>query len=32
MKTYWKLYDRLKRIELGLGWDPENDTIETTNE
>ncbi|MFS7925799.1 hypothetical protein Hanom_Chr04g00289341 [Helianthus anomalus] len=32
MKRDWKLYDRLMRIESGLGWDPVKKTINATSE
>ncbi|GJR17565.1 L10-interacting MYB domain-containing protein-like protein [Tanacetum coccineum] len=32
MKKDWKLYDRLMRIESGLGWDPVRKTIDATPE
>ncbi|GKC17017.1 L10-interacting MYB domain-containing protein-like protein [Tanacetum coccineum] len=32
MKKDWKLYDRLMRIESGLGWDPVRKTIDATSE
>ncbi|KAF5794731.1 putative Myb/SANT-like domain, harbinger transposase-derived nuclease domain-containing protein [Helianthus annuus] len=32
MKRDWKLYDRLMRIESGLGWDPVKKTINSTSE
>ncbi|XP_022041888.1 uncharacterized protein LOC110944536 [Helianthus annuus] len=32
MKSDWKLYDRLMRIESGLGWDPVKKTINSMSE
>ncbi|KAI3673010.1 hypothetical protein L6452_39118 [Arctium lappa] len=32
MKKDWKLYDRLMRIESGIGWDPVRKTLNATDE
>ncbi|XP_021988488.1 L10-interacting MYB domain-containing protein-like isoform X2 [Helianthus annuus] len=32
MKKEWKLYDRLMRLESGIGWDPVRKTIDASDE
>lgn len=32
MKRYWRLFDRLMRLESGIGWDPVNKSIVASSE